>query len=205
MRRRLACGSPGVSAEPLNRRSHGSGGASDRFPAPARPGVGAAAPEDLEDAEDTAAVLEWKVLDAARQTTFVPTAKQGAGWACPGEPAGRLRRTSDQPGRRVPRGPARASHIVGGERPAGSFPYGSPDLRSLRVGRYQVLNEITEEAVAVRHIARGTAGWTWPEIVRAAGPDSGQCASQPGTVREPWVKTMLAPGSEIVMISANVP
>jgi mRNA interferase RelE/StbE len=43
-------------------------------------------------------------------------------------------------------------------RPAGSFPYGSPDLRRLRVGRYRVLYEITEDAIAVRHIARGTAG-----------------------------------------------
>jgi mRNA-degrading endonuclease RelE of RelBE toxin-antitoxin system len=42
-------------------------------------------------------------------------------------------------------------------RPAGSFPYGSPDLRRLRAGRYRVLYEITEETVAVRHIARGTA------------------------------------------------
>ena len=42
-------------------------------------------------------------------------------------------------------------------RPAGSFPYGSPDLRRLRIGRYRVLYEITEETVAVRHIARGTA------------------------------------------------
>jgi mRNA interferase RelE/StbE len=42
-------------------------------------------------------------------------------------------------------------------RPAGSFPYGSPDLRRLRVGQYRVLYEITEMAVAVRHIARGTA------------------------------------------------
>jgi hypothetical protein len=41
--------------------------------------------------------------------------------------------------------------------PAGSFSYGSPDLRRLRIGQYRVLNEITEEAVAVRHIARGTA------------------------------------------------
>ena len=41
-------------------------------------------------------------------------------------------------------------------RPAGSFPYGSPDLRRLRVGRYRVLYEITDETVAVRHIARGT-------------------------------------------------
>jgi len=43
------------------------------------------------------------------------------------------------------------------DRPAGSFPYGSPDLRRLRVGRYRVLYEITEDAVAIRHIARGSA------------------------------------------------
>lgn len=43
-------------------------------------------------------------------------------------------------------------------RPAGSFPYGSPDLRRLRVGRYRVLYEITADAIAVRHIARGTSG-----------------------------------------------
>ena len=43
-------------------------------------------------------------------------------------------------------------------RPAGSFPYGSPDLRRLRVGRYRILYEIAEDAIAVRHIARGTQG-----------------------------------------------
>jgi hypothetical protein len=32
----------------------------------------AATPEDLADAEDTAAVLGWKTRDAAGQTTFVP-------------------------------------------------------------------------------------------------------------------------------------
>jgi mRNA interferase RelE/StbE len=42
-------------------------------------------------------------------------------------------------------------------RPAGSFPYGSPDLRRLRVGRYRVLYEITQNAVAIRNIARGSA------------------------------------------------
>jgi mRNA interferase RelE/StbE len=41
-------------------------------------------------------------------------------------------------------------------RPAGSFPYGSPDLRRLRAGRYRILYEITEDAIAVRHIARST-------------------------------------------------
>ena len=54
-------------------------------------------------------------------------------------------------------------------RPAGSFPYGSPDLRRLRVGRYRVLYQITADAIAVRHIARGTLGLTWPEIIRKAG------------------------------------
>jgi mRNA interferase RelE/StbE len=43
-------------------------------------------------------------------------------------------------------------------RPTGSFPYGSPDLRRLRVGRYRVLYEVTDVAIAVRHIARGTPG-----------------------------------------------
>jgi mRNA interferase RelE/StbE len=41
-------------------------------------------------------------------------------------------------------------------RPAESFPYGSADMRRLRVGRYRVLYEITEDAIAVRHLARGT-------------------------------------------------
>jgi mRNA interferase RelE/StbE len=40
-------------------------------------------------------------------------------------------------------------------RPSGFFPYGSPDIRRLRVGRYRVLYEITGDAVEIRHIARG--------------------------------------------------
>ena len=32
----------------------------------------AATPQELEDAEDSAAVLEWKARDAAGQTSFVP-------------------------------------------------------------------------------------------------------------------------------------
>ena len=32
----------------------------------------AASPQELEDAEETAAVLEWKARDAVGQTTFVP-------------------------------------------------------------------------------------------------------------------------------------
>jgi len=43
-------------------------------------------------------------------------------------------------------------------RPAGSFPYGSPDRRRLRIGRYRVMYDITAEAVSVWHLARGQAG-----------------------------------------------
>ena len=42
-------------------------------------------------------------------------------------------------------------------RPAGSFPYGSPDLRRLRVGRYRVMYEIKGDLVSIGHIARGKA------------------------------------------------
>jgi mRNA interferase RelE/StbE len=54
-------------------------------------------------------------------------------------------------------------------RPAGSFPYGSPDLRRLRVGRYRILYEIAEDAIAVRHIARARrADWCGSlDLVRA--------------------------------------
>ena len=41
-------------------------------------------------------------------------------------------------------------------RPDGSFPYGSPDLRRLRVGRHRVLYEIGEDAIAIPHIARAS-------------------------------------------------
>jgi mRNA interferase RelE/StbE len=38
-------------------------------------------------------------------------------------------------------------------RPAGSFPYRSPDLRRLRVGRYRIRSGITDNTVAIRRIA----------------------------------------------------
>ena len=90
MRRWLACGMPGVSAEPLTARparpdTAGTAASNGRcfgdqaavvvpvadFLRP-RALQQAATPEDLEDADDTAAVLEWKARDAAGQTTFVP-------------------------------------------------------------------------------------------------------------------------------------
>jgi mRNA interferase RelE/StbE len=42
-------------------------------------------------------------------------------------------------------------------RPAESFPYGSPDLRRLRVGRYRVMYEINGDEVVIGHIARRQA------------------------------------------------
>jgi mRNA interferase RelE/StbE len=42
-------------------------------------------------------------------------------------------------------------------RPAQSFPYGSPDLRRLRVGRYRVMYEIKGDRVSIGHIARAKA------------------------------------------------
>ena len=42
--------------------------------------------------------------------------------------------------------------------PAGSFPYGSPDRRRLRSGRYRVMYDITAETVSVWHLGRGWAG-----------------------------------------------
>ena len=44
----------------------------------------AATPEDLKDAEDTAAVLEWKARDAAGQTTFVPASEARRRLGIPG-------------------------------------------------------------------------------------------------------------------------
>jgi hypothetical protein len=49
-----------------------------------------ASPQELEDAEDTAAMLQWKVRDAAGQTTFVPADKARRRLGLPGEPADRI-------------------------------------------------------------------------------------------------------------------
>ena len=43
-------------------------------------------------------------------------------------------------------------------RPTGSFPYGSPDRRRLRIGRYRVMYDITAETVSVWHLGRCSAG-----------------------------------------------
>jgi mRNA interferase RelE/StbE len=49
---------------------------------------------------------------------------------------------------------AAIDQLAGDPRPAGSFPYGSPDLRRLRVGRYRVMYEINGNEVVIGHIAR---------------------------------------------------
>ena len=111
----------------------------------------AATAQELEDVEDTAAVLAWKARDAAGQPVFVPADEARAGWACPDEPADRLRREGDRSAGRVsprrsrrrPRGARRDRPAGRRSRPAGSFRYGSPDLRRMPVGRYRVLYELT--------------------------------------------------------------
>jgi mRNA interferase RelE/StbE len=49
-----------------------------------------------------------------------------------------------------------ASQLAGEARPPESFPYGSPDLRRLRTGRYRVFYTIDEErrVVQIDHVAR---------------------------------------------------
>jgi mRNA interferase RelE/StbE len=42
-------------------------------------------------------------------------------------------------------------------RPAESFAFGSADLRRLRVGRYRVLYQVSDEQISVGHIARVTS------------------------------------------------
>ena len=48
------------------------------------------------------------------------------------------------------------SQLADEPRPAESFPYGSPDLRRLRAGRYRVFYTIDEgrRAVQIDHVAR---------------------------------------------------
>lgn len=48
------------------------------------------------------------------------------------------------------------SRLADEPRPPGSFPYGSPDLRRLRAGRYRVFYTIDErkKLVRINHVAR---------------------------------------------------
>ena len=123
----------------------------------------AATPHELEDARTPRRYWSGGSGTPPGRRRSSPPTKQGVGWACSGEPAGRLRRTGYRPGGRVPRRPAGYARGPGRDRlarrrspPGRSFTYGSPDLRRLRVGWYRILYEITEDAIAVRHIARGT-------------------------------------------------
>ena len=50
------------------------------------------------------------------------------------------------------------ARLVDDPRPAGSLPYGSPDRRRLRIGRYRVMYDITAETVSVWHLGRSWAG-----------------------------------------------
>ena len=69
-------------------------------------------------------------------------------------------------------------------RPDGSFPYGSPDLRRLRIGRYRVLYEISDDAIAIRHTARtglqtARGHATWRQVSTAPRPVPGRYPGSP--------------------------
>ncbi|MGP8298975.1 type II toxin-antitoxin system RelE/ParE family toxin [Streptomyces inhibens] len=48
--------------------------------------------------------------------------------------------------------------LAGSPRPAGSIPYGSPDLRRIHSGRYRALYEINDSTVTIIVIHIGRAG-----------------------------------------------
>jgi mRNA interferase RelE/StbE len=50
------------------------------------------------------------------------------------------------------------ARLIDDPSPAGSFRYGSPDRRRLRIGRYRVMYDITAESVSVWHLGRSWAG-----------------------------------------------
>ena len=50
-----------------------------------------------------------------------------------------------------------AGRLADDPRPPESFPYGSPDRRRLRAGRYRVMYDITPDGVSIWHIARRRA------------------------------------------------
>jgi mRNA interferase RelE/StbE len=91
--------------------------------------------------------------------------KRAAAWACrPGELSGQPRDTSPRPDRGLPpRDPIgvaalwdTAGQLADEPRPPESFPYGSPDLRRLRAGRYRVFYAVDEErrVVQIDHVGR---------------------------------------------------
>ena len=96
--------------------------------------------------------------------------KRAAAWACrPGELSGQLRDTSPRPdGGLPPRDPIGVAalwdavgQLADEPQPPESFPYGSPDLRRLRAGRYRVYCTIDEErrGVQIEHVARLLEPW----------------------------------------------
>ena len=91
--------------------------------------------------------------------------KRAAAWAChPGELSGQLGDSGPRPDGGFlsddPIGVAAlwetVSQLADEPRPPESFPYGSPDLRRLRAGRYRVFYTIDEEqrVVQIDHVAR---------------------------------------------------
>jgi mRNA interferase RelE/StbE len=61
-------------------------------------------------------------------------------------------------------------------RPPESFPYGSPDLRRLRIGQYRVLYEIIQDTVAIRHVARSHGSLSCAAPLSTGDCDATFCA-----------------------------
>ena len=91
--------------------------------------------------------------------------KRAAAWACHlGELSGNWEiQALDQAAGCLRDGPVgvaalwdAVSQLAGEPRPQESFPYGSPDLRRLRAGRYRVFYTVDEEqrVVQIDHVAR---------------------------------------------------
>ena len=89
-------------------RRRGAGG---RLPAPALPGAGRL-PQGLEDAEDTAAMLEWKGAERCRPD-LIHAARRGTPSAgvCPGEPEDRIRQRAISKAAALSRAGALLLHI----------------------------------------------------------------------------------------------
>jgi hypothetical protein len=62
----------------------------------------AASAQELEDAEDTAALADWRAREAAGQTSYVPHEEALRRLGLAGKPSNRLGDPGDRPGSRVP-------------------------------------------------------------------------------------------------------
>src|SRR5271157_3464787 len=154
-----------VRGDPPRRPSRG-GGAGVRLPALAGPGTGRqrAGARGRRRQGGTGGLA----CPGGRRADLIRSARRGAAAARPGrvsrqviweaqaidQAAGFLRDDPDGVREMLDA----VARLADEPRPAGSFPYGSPDRRRLRIGRYRVMYDITAETVSVWHLGRDSAG-----------------------------------------------